>query len=60
MILFNINRFLHSAKWLQVLLLTLVILFNIIHSFAHSQMVPSIAMLYQSFNLSPQLKNIVI
>ena len=31
--------------------MTLIILLNTIHSFAHSQVVPSIAILYQYFNL---------
>ena len=37
--------------------LTVIILFNTIHSFAHSQLVLSIALLYQYSNLGAQLKS---
>ena len=36
---------------------TLIILLNIIYSFAYSQMVPSIALLKQYFNLDTQAKS---
>ena len=54
-ILVNNNHEIAGVKWLQVLQFNTN--YFAVHSFAHSQMIPSIAMLYQYFNSGTQLKS---
>ena len=53
------NKSIVSTQWsgFEHCYLTLIISLYTLHSFVQSQMVPSIAMLYQYFNLSTQLKS---